>query len=138
MRFYRGEIMKPNYIAKKSVFAKLSLLKILLCLLIIPLIVLIFQIIILKKFRIEFYDDKIITYSGWLNVTRKQMTFMGVVFTTVHQSMIGQIFNYGNVNVDCVGTWDVDLTYIKKPKKLEEYLRSKIISVPTTNQFIHV
>lgn len=100
--------------------------------------VLLFRITATKKYRIEFYDDKIITYSGLINTTKKQSVFMGVTATSVNQTLLGKIFNYGHVKVDCVGKWDVDTTYIKNPNELETYLQSKIIQTPQANQFVHI
>ena len=130
--------MKPNYVATKSIAAVLSFWKILSCIFIIPIFFLIFRIIEIKKYRIEFYDDKIITYSGFINTNKKQSVFMGVTSTSIEQTLFGNIFNYGNVTVDCVGKWDIDTTYIKKPQELEAYLQTKIIHTPQTNQFIHI
>ncbi len=114
--------MKPNFVATKSVMAVLSFWSIVSCILIIPFFVLLFRITATKKNRIEFYDDKIITYSGLINTTKKQSVFMGVTATSVNQTLLGKIFNYGHVKVDCVGKWDVDTTYIKNPNELETYL----------------
>ena len=129
--------MKPNYVAKKSACAVLSFWGIVGCILIIPLFVLIFKIIAVKKFRIEFYDDKIVTYSGLINTQKKQVVFMGVTGTSVSKTIMGQIFNYGDVVVDCVGKWDVDTTYIKNPSALEKYLQTKTVSV-ANNTIVHM
>ena len=130
--------MKPNYVATKSVCSVLSFWGIVSCILIIPIFVLVYRIIAIKKYRIEFYDDKIVTYSGLINTNKKQCVFMGVTSTNLNQSLFGHMFNYGNVEVDCVGEWDVDTSYIKNPAELEAYLQTKIIHAQQTNQFIHV
>ncbi len=90
------------------------------------------------KFRIEFYDDKIITYSGLINTNKKQTVFLGVTATQIRQSVMGQIFNYSDVVVDCVGKWDIDTKNIKNPSELENYLQSKIITPNQANQFIKI
>lgn len=131
-------IMKPNYIAKKSAFSVITFWRIIACILIIPLFVLIGRIIAVKKYQIEFYDDKIIIHSGLLSKKSKQIVFMGVTGTSVNQSLKGRIFNYGDVSVDCVGKWDVDTNGIKRPKELESYLQTKIVNGSAYNQFIHV
>lgn len=130
--------MKPNFVATKSVFSVLSFWRIVSCIFIIPIFVLIFKIIAVKTYRIEFYDDKIVTYSGLINTNKKQCVFMGVTASCVNQTLFGKIFNYGNVTVDCVGKWDVDTTYIKNPNDLDEYLQTRIIKAPATNQFVHI
>ena len=130
--------MKPNYVAKKSVMEVVSFWRSVACILIIPIFVLVFRIIATKKYRIEFYDDKIITCSGLINTTKKQSVFMGVTSTSVKRTLLGRVFNYGDVAVDCVGKWDVDTTYIKNPNELEAYLQSRIIQAPQANQFVHI
>ncbi len=130
--------MEPNYVAKKSVFSVLSFWRVVSCILIIPLFVLVFKIIAAKKYRIEFYDDKIVTYSGLINVQKKQIVFMGVTGTSISKSLMGQIFHYGNVAVDCVGKWDVDTGGIKNPEALENYLQTKIVKASINNQFVHM
>ena len=129
----------PNYVATKSAWACVSFLWIVACILIIPLIILIFRIISIKHYRIEFYDDKVIVKSGWLNTNTRQMTFAGVTAVGVNQTLWGKIFGYGNVWVDCVGKWDLSTTtYIKNPAALEEYLQTKIIKIDPTQQHVRI
>ncbi len=130
--------MNPNYVAKKSAWSCISFLWILSCILIVPIFIIAFRIITVKKFCLEFYDDKIVIKSGWLNTKKKQMTFMGVTAVEVEKSIWGRICGYGDVLVDCVGNWDVDLTtYIKNPEKLEEYLQTRIVPVQAaSNMFV--
>lgn len=130
--------MQPNYVAKKSAICALSFWGIVSCILIIPIFVLIYRIVALKMFRIEFYDDKIVTYSGLINKSKKQSVFMGVTATSIQQTLFGQIFNYGDIAVDCVGKWDVDTYGIKNPKALENYLQTKIVQAPATNKFVAI
>lgn len=130
--------MSPNYVAKKSACAALSFWGIVSCILIIPIFVLVFKLLVVKKYRIEFYDDKIITYKGLINIQKKQTVFMGVTATSINQTLCGRLFDYGDVVVDCVGKWNIDTTYIKNPTSLEAYLQTKIIKNVNTNQFIHV
>ncbi len=129
--------MNPNYVAKKSVVTVFSFWGIVSCILIVPIFILVFKILTIKKYKIEFYDDKIIVYSGLFNTSKKQCVFMGVTSTAVEQTLFGKIFNYGDVKVDCVGQWDIDTKSIKNPYELEKYLQSKIIQTPT-NQFVHI
>ena len=130
--------MQPNYVAKKSIASVLSFWGIVACILIIPIFVLVYKILVASKYRIEFYDDKIVTYQGLINISKKQSVVMGVTSTSVAQTLFGRMFNYGDVVVDCVGKWDVDTFGIKNPGALEAYLQTKIVQVPNNNQFIHV
>lgn len=131
--------MKPNYVAKKSAWAVWSFGTVLLCFLILPIIVQIFRTITVKKYRVEFYNDKIIVKSGWLNTQTRQMVFMGVTAVSVHQTLWGKLFGYGDVVVDCVGKWDVaTTTYIKDPDKLEAYLQTRIVQAPLATPVVHM
>ena len=128
----------PNYVAKKSCWSVITFLGIIACILIIPIFVLIYKIVAAKKYRIEFYDDKIIIYKGIINKQKKQMTFMGITGTTVKKGLKGSIFGYGDVEVDCVGSWDIDTKGIKNPEKLDEYLQTKIVKAPAQNQYVQM
>ena len=136
--------MKPEYVAKKSACSVLSFWRIILCVLIIPIIPLVFRIMAAKEYQLEFYADKIIVRSGFLNKKEETMVFMGVTGVSVSQSFWGQLFNYGTVKVDCVGNWDVEhTTYIKDPKKLQTYLKGRIVktnpvATPAYNQYVQM
>ena len=41
------------------------------------------------------------------------------------QSLIGSIFNYGDLSVDATGKWDFDLTGIKDSRALKEFLETR-------------
>lgn len=118
--------MKPNYVVKKSIAASISIWNILFCWLIIPLIVQIVRIVKAANYRIEFYDNKIVTKSGVLSKNEKQTAFSGVVAVSINQPLMGRIFNYGNVKVDVFGKWDVNTEKVKDPKGLKEFLESKL------------
>ena len=130
--------MKPNYVAKKSIASVFSFWGIVSCVFIIPIFFLVAKIIAATNYRIEFYDDKIISYVGVINTKKKQSVFMGVTSTSIEQSLFGHMFNYGNVKVDCVGTWDIDTSGIKNPAGLEKYLQTKIVAAPRLTQFVQV
>lgn len=114
--------MQPNYVARKSILPAFTFWRIILFFLIVPLIVLIYDIIARKKEVIEFYDDKIVYKKGVFNKSETTAAFMGIYAVNVHQSIFGRIFNYGNVKVDAVGRWDINSNGIKNPKGLKAYL----------------
>ena len=119
--------MQANYIAKKSAWSAVTLGRVLLIWLIIPIFIIIFDIIRLKCETIEFYDNQIVTKKGVLSKKVKKTVFTGVVSVSVNQSLLGRIFNYGNIDVDTMGAWDVNTKGIFNPHKLEEYLETKIV-----------
>lgn len=85
------------------------------------------DLIICKNERIEFYDDKVVVKSGVLPKKERKSVFTGVLSVSVEQSLWGGLFHYGNVNVDVMGKWDVNLEGVYKPKELEAYLETKIV-----------
>ena len=135
--------MKPDFVAKKSAWAAWSPSATLLTILFLPLfgisiIVQIFRTITVKTYTVEFYKDRIIVKSGWLNTQSKQMIFMGVTSVSVSQSLWGNLFNYGKVNIQCVGPWDVDTSNIKDPKALEAYLQTRTAQTSMANQYVQM
>lgn len=114
--------MEPNYVVRKSILPAFTFWRVILFFLIVPLIILICNIVMLKKDVIEFYDGKIIHRKGVLNMSETTTVFMGVYAVNIEQSFFGRMFNYGDVKVDAVGKWDVDCSAVKNPKGLKAYL----------------
>ena len=125
--------MKPNYVAKKSIWSAITFWRVLLFWLIIPLIVMIIGIIAAKKETIEFYDEKVILKKGIIARSEKQTIFSGVLAVSVEQSVLGRMFNYGNVRIDVQGKWDIDTTMVSNPHGLKEYLENKAVSANSIN-----
>ena len=133
--------MEPNYVAKKSVFGECGgkiFLCILLCWLIVPIFIMIYMIVKTKKFRLEFYKDKVIMRRGIVNTQESHSILTTIVGVRINRSMAGNIFNYGDVLVDMVGRWDIDTTAIKDPVSLKNYLEAIMNQAGTANpnQFI--
>lgn len=116
--------MQPNYVAKKSAWTAVSIWTILLCWLIFPVIVMIFKIIALKAESIEFYDQKVVQRSGIIAKRERQSLLTNVTSVSVNQSVLGRIFNYGDVQVDLIGKWDINTNGISNPHKLKEFLEN--------------
>ena len=129
--------MTPNYVAKKSTAANISVLCILFFWLIVPLIIQIVRILSAKSYTIEFYDDKTVIKSGILNKQEKQSVFMGVYSVSVSQSLMGRIFGYGDIRVDSPGQWDIDTCAIADPRGLKNYLETRIVKGSNVNNIIH-
>ncbi len=118
---------KLEYTVKKSVWAEITFLRIISCILIIPIIFLVIRILTAKSETIEFYEDAIVQRSGLLSKKEKRSAFYGVVGVSVTQGIKQRIFNYGNVLVDVPGKWDVRTHNIINPNGLKEYLLTKLI-----------
>ena len=118
--------MYPNYVAKKSVVPALNILLILTFWLVIPLIIQIYKIVEAKNYRAEFYDDKVIIKGGVFSTSERQSVFAGVHSVSIYKSLLGRMFNYGDIRVDAVGKWDVDTYGISNPDGLKHYLETQI------------
>ena len=119
--------MEPNYVATKSVLGehggKIALC-VLFCWLIVPVIFMIDFIVSAKKFKIEFFDTRVVMRRGIFNTEEKQALLTNILGVNINQSFSGKIFNYGDVSVDLVGRWDIDTSAIKRPKALKAYIES--------------
>lgn len=121
------EKMQPNFVAKKSIAGECGgkiFLCVLFCWLIVPIIIMICLIVKAKKFRLEFYDTRVIMRRGVFNTEERQSLLTTIVGVRINQSLGGKMFNYGDVVVDMIGRWDVDTTAIKRPDELKYYLES--------------
>lgn len=117
--------MKPNFVAKKSAYSVIRLWKIIL---ILPILFMIPQIIKAKSEKVEFYDDYIVEKKGVFRKVSQTYVNPGIVTVSTEQSFCGRLGNFGNVKMSVIGKpLNVDLTYIKRPKKLKAYLDTKLI-----------
>lgn len=133
--------MEPDYVAKKSILGECGgkiFICILFCWLIVPIFLMIYMIIEVKKFRIEFYKDKVIMHRGFLHTEERQGILTTIVGVRINRSIAGNIFNYGDVVVDMVGRWDIDTRAIKDPVALKNHLKSIMdqTGAKNLNQFI--
>lgn len=133
--------MEPDYVAKKSILGECGgkiFICILFCWLIVPIFLMIYMIIEVKKFRIEFYKDKVIMRRGFLHTEEQQSILTTIVGVRINRSIAGNIFNYGDVVVDMVGRWDIDTRAIKDPVALKNHLKSIMdqTGAKNLNQFI--
>lgn len=119
--------MEPLYIAKKSKLCSFSLLRILFCWLIIPIILIIIDILKTNVEKVEFFDKKVTERNGLISKNEKETTFKGVVSVNVQQSFWGRIFNFGDVYIDLVGKNNLHLEKIAKPYELKKFLETKIV-----------
>lgn len=119
--------MTPNYVVRKSAWGAVTFWRVVLFWLIIPLIIMIIDIINLKCQRVEFYDNHVIIKTGVLSRNENKSVFPAIESVTSRQSLWGRIFNYGDVFVDVVGRWDINLRGICNPEGLKAYLSDKTI-----------
>lgn len=119
--------VKPNYVVKKSAWSVIRPWHILLFFLIVPLIIMIIKIINIKDESISFYNNKVVKKSGIFSKHEKTTVFTQVLSVTVEQTLWGRICNYGTVYVDVVGEWDINMTGVKRPMEVKEYLESHVV-----------
>jgi hypothetical protein len=94
----------------------------------IPLTSFIVHVILLRSVYVEFYDSFVIKKRGVFNKTEEKCMFPKVLSCNVYRSFWGRVFNYGNIQVDVIGKWDIDLTNIKRPLFVRKYLENHFIS----------
>lgn len=125
--------MEPNYVAKKSAASACNFWLILFFWLIVPLIIQIARIMVAKSYSIEFYDNKMIIKSGVLTKKEDQAVFRNIYAVNITQTLMGRMFNYGDIRVDCAGAWDIDTTGISDPIALKKFLENRISDKGATN-----
>lgn len=120
--------MTPNLVVRKTAWSAVTPLCVLFFWLVIPAIVMIWRIVATKSYVVEFYDDYVITKGGVFSKYERKTVFPAVLSVSVSQSFLGRIFGYGNLFVDVVGKWDINLHGICSPFVVKAYLESKVAS----------
>ena len=119
---------RAHIVARKSIIPAIKWWHIVFFWTIIPMIHLICKIIVLKNQYVEFYDSYVIKKKGVFHKTEEKCMFPKVMSCHVHRTFNGRIWNYGNVTIDAIGKWDVDLTNVKRPLYIKKYLENHFIS----------
>ena len=96
-------------------------------------LIVVVHVIYLNAIVIEFYDAYVIKKSirmeGLIpHLSKEQSIFPKVLSCHVDQGLLGIMFNYGDVKVDAIGKWDIDLTMVKKPELINTYLNNRFVS----------
>ena len=121
-------INRPQIVARKSILPAFKLWRVLLFWLIVPLIMIIVDIVKLRSQYVEFYNTYVIKYSGVFSKNDDKCMFPKVLSCNVYRSFWGRVFNYGDIKIDAIGKWDVDLVGVKNPLYIRKYLEKHFIS----------
>lgn len=126
----------PTYVMKKSAWSVIRPWHLLLFFLIVPLIIMIIKIINIKDETVSFYKNKVIIKSGIFSKHERTTILTPVLSVTVKQTFWGRIFNYGNIYVDVVGKWDIDMHGVKDPMEAKRFLESFVANGDSVNPII--
>ena len=129
-------VQKPNYVMRKSAWSVVRPWHILLGFLIFPLIVMIVKIINIKDETISFYDNKVVERSGIFSKQEHTNILTHVLAVSYKQTFWGRICGYGDITIDVVGHWDIDMKGIKNPKKARDFLENYTAKGLGMQQFI--
>ena len=120
-------INRPHIIARKSILPAFKAWRVCTFFLIVPLIMIIVDVVKLRHQYVEFYDSFVIKKYGVFNKREEKCMFPKILSCDVYRPFWGRVFNYGNIKIDAIGKWDVDLTYIKRPLYVRKYLENHFI-----------
>lgn len=142
---------KPIYVAKRSAFAVINwkiLLGFLLALVLVVvssllesmllfkisvgtaafwLILQTWIIILAKTFTLRVYKDRIVTRNGLIRRTEVQEVNFGLIILGVRESFWGRVFDFGEVEVQCVGRADKIYVGIFDPWGLRSCLQENFV-----------
>lgn len=72
--------------------------------------------------KIIFYPNYIVVREGIFNTKERHSALTKIIGVRIDQSFWGKICNYGDIYLDKIGEWDIDLDYIRQPNKLKKYI----------------
>ena len=121
-------INRAHIVARKSILPAFKFWRVLLFWLIVPLIMIIVDVVKLRHEYVEFYNTYVIKRSGVFSKNEEKCMFPKVLSCNVYRSFWGRVFNYGDIKIDAIGKWDVNLNGIKRPLHVRRYLENHFIS----------
>lgn len=108
---------------KRSVWAEMTFLKVILFWLIIPIIV---AIVVAKNYVVKISKTTILVESGVFNKNKEEYAVAGITNISVSQSFWGRICNYGTLDISLAGNKRVSLMGIKGPNEVKLFLNEKL------------
>ena len=101
----------------------MTLLKVLFCWLIIPVVV---AIVVAKHYNVHIGQKTISVKDGVFNISNREYAVAGITEINVYQSFFGRIFNYGTVNISLAGHKYVSLEGILAPNEIKAFIESQL------------
>ena len=107
----------------KSAWSEMTIIKVLLCWLIVPVII---AIVVARNYRVRIDPKTIKVSSGVFNKREQVNAVAGATEINVNKSFWGGIFNYGDITIYLAGNKQIHLNGIKNPDEVRNYFYSKI------------
>ncbi|MGM9874293.1 MAG: PH domain-containing protein [Bacilli bacterium] len=104
--------------------------KILICgllfFLIVPLFIMIFTILEVKKDKWNLGEEKLIHEWGLFSKNEQIYLVKDITEVAINQSFFGRIFKYGDVSLSIIGKRTMHIGYVKNPEEISNVLRQYI------------
>ena len=126
-------INRPQIVARKSILPAFKFWRVLTFFLVVPLIMIIVDVIKLRSQYVEFYNTFVVKHTGVFSKNEDKCMFPKVLSCNVYRPFWGRVFNYGDIKIDAIGRWDVDLVGVKNPLYIKKYLEKHFISAKEVN-----
>ena len=95
---------------------------------IVMLLIIIGYIIKTRSTYVKFYDGHVVKHKGVLSKHVEKCMLPKIISCNVHCSFLGRIFRFGDVKIDTIGKWDIDLIGYKYPNRIRKRLEPYFIS----------
>lgn len=86
-----------------------------------------YNFLLLKKVKIILFEKSIVTKAGIISVAESEIALKKIEEVQVYQSLLGRIFNYGDIIINKAGSFDT-LYHIKNPFEFKNFLQQQIYS----------
>ena len=130
--------MKPLITIRKTMWSLTwtFIWTIFLSFLIFPVFYLIYRIVAVRSYYTEVYEDRVIDYGGVFNKSKNEHSITKVLGVNKTQSFFGNMFDYGNISVNLVGSRGLLYNGIGDVNKVEQFFKSRIINANELKQAI--
>ena len=130
--------MKPLITIRKTMWSLTwtFIWTILLSVLIIPVFYLIYRIVAVRSHYTEVYEDRVIDYRGVFNKSKSEHSITKVLGVNKSQTFFGNMFDYGDISVNLVGSHGLSFSNIGDVDKVEQFFKSRIINANELKQAI--
>ena len=92
------------------------------------LLIIIGLVIYTRSVYVKFYDGHVVKHKGVFNKHIEKCMLPKIISCNVYCPFWGRIFKFGDVKIDTIGKWDIDLIGYKYPNRIRKRLEPYFIS----------
>ena len=102
------------------------------------IVALIWKLVRIKTYRLKIYKNKIVTKIGiMVDYEAAQELFLGITAINMDQGFWGNLHNFGDVRIACIGRPDIFVDHLVDPRAFVRFMSKHFVNPESTRMLIY-